>query len=151
MSNDHFDLATRSRVMKAVSNRNTAPELRLRHRLWRHGLRYRKHPTIADVTPDLAFVGARIAIFVDGCFWHGCPRHYVPPVGNASYWEKKLQRNKARDSYATKHLQSNGWRVVRVWECEINRQLPQVYADICNLLGKISTKEGKGISHDIHT
>lgn len=91
--------------MKAVGKQDTAPELRLRLKLWRTGLRYRKHPRIAGTRPDLALVGSRIAVFVDGCFWHGCPRHYVAPVGNAAFWRERLRRNRARDRLVT-----NAWR-----------------------------------------
>ena len=65
----------------------------------------------------------RIAVFVDGCFWHGCPLHYVAPVGNAGYWEAKIRRNKERDYRTTKLFESNGWMVLRVWECEVHREL----------------------------
>lgn len=150
MSKDHFDLATRSRVMKAVGSRDTAPELRLRHHLWRAGLRYRKHPTIANVTPDFAFVGPRIAVFVDGCFWHGCPRHYVPPVGNAVFWREKLRRNQKRDCFVKKRLESFGWTVFRVWECEVNRHLTRVTNRIYQMVEQNSTRRNRETTNGIH-
>ena len=120
--------------MKAVGKRDTAPERRLRLGLWRIGLRYRKHPRIADTRPDLAFVGLRIAVFVDGCFWHGCPSHYVAPVGNATFWQEKLRRNRARDRLVNERLENDGWTVFRVWECEVNRRLERVTARIRQLV-----------------
>ena len=130
MSKDCFDSEKRSQVMKAVGKQDTAPELRLRLHLWRNGLRYRKHPRVANTRPDFAFVGRRIAVFVDGCFWHGCPRHYVAPVGNAAFWKEKLRRNQVRDRLVTERLTDEGWTVLRVWECEVHRQLEVVMTRI---------------------
>lgn len=151
MSKDQFDVDTRSQVMKAVGTRDTAPELRLRLHLWRAGLRYRKHPKIANVTPDFAFVGPRIAVFVDGCFWHGCPQHYIPPVGNAAFWRTKLQRNQARDRRADHRLTSRGWTVVRVWECEVNRQLDRVTTNLCRIIAHSHRKRKRESSNACHT
>ena len=134
MTKDCFDVEMRSQVMKAVGKRDTAPELRLRLDLWRLGLRYRKHPRIAKTRPDFAFVGSRIAVFVDGCFWHGCPHHYVAPVGNAAFWQEKLRRNRARDRLVNKRLENDGWTVFRVWECEVNRRLEWVSTRIRQLV-----------------
>ena len=133
MTKDCFDVEKRSQVMKAVGKLDTEPELRLRLRLWRDGLRYRKHPRIVNTRPDFAFVGLRIAVFVDGCFWHGCPVHYVAPVNNAVFWREKLRRNQTRDHLVTERLTKAGWRVVRVWECEVNRQLQRVTENILKL------------------
>ena len=126
MTVDCFDTEQRSRVMKAVGRHDTAPELRLRRRLWKNGLRYRKHPRIGGTKPDFAFLDPRVAVFVDGCFWHGCPRHYVAPVGNAAFWRTKLLRNRALDRRVTERLEGDGWTVLRVWECDVNKQLDAV-------------------------
>ena len=122
--------------MKAVRRTDTAPELRLRRSLWKRGLRYRKHPRIADTRPDLAFLGPRIAVFVDGCFWHGCPAHYVPPVNNAGFWREKLRRNKALDRRVTNRLQDDGWAVVRIWECQLYVDLDIVSNRLRHLVAK---------------
>src|SRR5262245_14142890 len=79
---------TKSEQMARVRARDTDIELVLRRALWRRGARYRLHPPLPG-TPDLAFRGARLAIFVDACFWHGCARHYTAPRTNAAYWEEK--------------------------------------------------------------
>lgn len=134
MTVDCFDTEQRSRVMKAVHRHDTAPELRLRRRLWKNGLRYRKHPRIANTRPDFAFLRPRMAVFVDGCFWHGCPRHYVAPVGNAAFWRDKLQRNQALDRRVTERLEDDGWMVLRVWECDVNKRLDAVILHIHRLL-----------------
>ena len=132
--------------MKAVGKRDTAPELRLRLHLWRVGLRYRKHPRLAKTRPDFAFLRPRIAVFVDGCFWHGCPRHYVAPVGNAAFWREKLRRNQARDCIVNERLENNGWTVLRVWECEVNRQLERVTTRIRQLVEQCRVKKAREVA-----
>ena len=74
------------------------------------------------VRPDFVFPKLRVAVFVDGCFWHGCPRHGTRPKGNASFWKEKLERNMARDRAQTRALKRAGWRVLRIWEHELARK-----------------------------
>ena len=71
------------------------------------------------VRPDFVFAARRLAVFVDGCFWHGCPRHGTRPRGNAAFWREKFRRNRARDRRDTRRLRREGWRVVRLWEHEL--------------------------------
>jgi len=73
------------------------------------------------VRPDFVFARQRLAIFVDGCFWHGCPKHATQPKNNASFWRKKLGDNKRRDALVTRTLRRTGWRVLRVWECQLTK------------------------------
>jgi DNA mismatch endonuclease, patch repair protein len=98
--------AAASAVMRANRKTDTSPELRLRSELWRQGLRFRKHYRISvpglAVVADLVFVRARVAVFVDGCFWHRCPAHGSSPRANSTYWKAKLERNHARDLAVTK-------------------------------------------------
>lgn len=101
----------------------------LRKELWRLGFRYRLHQKIGAAKPDLVFTRLRVAVFVDGCFWHGCPEHYISPVGNASYWAEKITGNRARDIRNDTALSEAGWLVVRLWECEVNRN-PSMTRDI---------------------
>ena len=107
-------------VMRANSpKRDTRPELRLRHELHRLGLRYRvaARPLAGRRwTADLVFAGRRVAVFVDGCWWHACPEHYSPARTNPSYWGPKIERNRARDAAVNAALRDAGWRSVRVWE-----------------------------------
>jgi DNA mismatch endonuclease (patch repair protein) len=106
--------------MKGNRGFDTAAELRLRHALFQRGHRYRKEYRI--VTPsqscrvDIAFVKRRLAVFVDGCFWHGCPAHGRVPRTNDAYWRPKLQRNVERDRANDAALRAAGWTVVRLWE-----------------------------------
>lgn len=107
-------------TMQANRSRDTLPELALRSRLHALGYRYRVNLriSVADVTvrPDIVFTRARLAVFVDGCFWHSCPEHGQQPKSNSEWWEAKLERNRVRDRRANAALAAAGWRLVRVWE-----------------------------------
>lgn len=116
----------RSRIMRAVGSRDTGPEWQLRRALWRSGLRYRVQLRIAGTRPDLAFPGKRVAIFVDGCFWHRCPLHYREPKQNADFWRAKIGRNQERDVRDRLRLETAGWTVLRFWQCEISADLAGV-------------------------
>jgi DNA mismatch endonuclease, patch repair protein len=108
--------------MRANRRTDTKPELALRRALHRQGYRYRKDYRLdltgARVRPDIAFTARRVAVFVDGCFWHCCPQHGTQPAANTWYWAPKLARNVERDRAADAALAEAGWRVVRVWEHE---------------------------------
>lgn len=107
--------------MSRVGSRDTAPELILRSELHGRGLRYRvdRAPeTDVRSRADLVFGPARVAVYVDGCFWHNCPEHGTSPKANADFWKQKLDRNRERDAETNRLLESRGWRVIRVWEHE---------------------------------
>jgi DNA mismatch endonuclease (patch repair protein) len=109
--------------MRGNRRRDTYPERRLRSELHRLGLRFRVDHALAPaggrpIRPDVVFTRARIAVFVDGCFWHRCPTHGVKPRTNAPYWNAKLDRNVARDARHNRTLKDAGWEVIRVWEHE---------------------------------
>lgn len=108
--------------MKANRRSDTRPEVELRSRLHRAGLRFRKDFTVVvggrKVRPDVVFTRQRVAVFVDGCFWHCCPEHGTAPARNVEYWRPKLARNVERDRATTAALEADGWRVVRIWEHE---------------------------------
>jgi DNA mismatch endonuclease, patch repair protein len=113
----------RSANMRANRRTDTKPELALRRALHGQGYRYRKDYRLdlaggTRVRPDIAFTARRVAVFVDGCFWHACPEHGSKPANNAWYWEPKLRRNVERDRAADAALSAAGWDVVRVWEHE---------------------------------
>jgi DNA mismatch endonuclease (patch repair protein) len=107
-------------VMRANRKTDSGPEVRLRSELHRRGVRFRKNLLIRlgslNVRPDIVFTPQRVAVFVDGCFWHRCPEHGVQPKSNVSYWSAKLDRNVRRDHLVTSALTEAGWRSVRVWE-----------------------------------
>jgi DNA mismatch endonuclease (patch repair protein) len=107
--------------MRANKGRDTRPELALRSAVHAMGMRYRVGvrplPEVRR-TADLVFPRARVAVFLDGCFWHGCPDHYRPATKNAEFWDTKIKGNIARDADTDQRLRDAGWRVVRVWEHE---------------------------------
>jgi DNA mismatch endonuclease (patch repair protein) len=107
--------------MQANRGRDTAPELALRRELHRRGRRFRVNrrpdPEIRS-TADLVFAGPRVAVYVDGCFWHSCPEHAVAPANNAEWWRLKLAATVERDLRTTRDLKARGWTVIRIWEHE---------------------------------
>lgn len=106
--------------------RNTKPELQLRKALHALGLRYRLHRRIGPYQPDVVLPRYRVAVFVDGCFWHNCPAHGPKEFRgpNADRWRSKLDINHIRDQAANKALAAAGWRVLRIWECDIKANAP---------------------------
>jgi DNA mismatch endonuclease, patch repair protein len=113
----------RSANMRANRRTDTKPEMALRRALHKLGYRYRKDYRLdldggRRVRPDIAFTARRVAVFVDGCFWHACPQHGRNPAVNVNYWTPKLRRNVERDRAADQTLAAAGWQVVRVWEHE---------------------------------
>jgi DNA mismatch endonuclease (patch repair protein) len=112
--------ATR-KSMQGNRRRDTAPEWQVRRLLHRRGLRYRvDQPLPFDKRrrADLTFSRARVVVFIDGCFWHGCPEHFVAPKSHPEYWEPKIAANRARDAETTRRLSDEGWTVLRFWEHE---------------------------------
>ncbi len=114
----------RSAIMRAVPGRDTSAEMKVRRLLRPIALGYRLHRRDIPGNPDIAYVGARKAIFVHGCFWHGhdCRRGARMPKTNADYWRAKIGRNRARDARHLEELEALGWRVLTVWECELADQ-----------------------------
>lgn len=113
--------AARSAIMRAVRSRDTGPERIVRGMLRAFAPGYRLQRRDIPGRPDIAYVGAKRAIFVNGCFWHGheCARGARAPKTNADYWRAKIARNKARDALALEALAAIGWRALVVWECEL--------------------------------
>ncbi|MEV5559697.1 very short patch repair endonuclease [Nonomuraea wenchangensis] len=107
--------------MQSNRGKDTRPELALRRAVHALGLRYRVSvrplPSIRR-TADLVFTKAKVAVFMDGCFWHGCPDHHTKSATNAEYWAEKVRRNRERDAETDRLLQEAGWTVIRVWEHE---------------------------------
>lgn len=130
--------------MVSQARRDTSPELALRRELFAMGLRYRIQlpvPGRPRRTIDIAFPRAKVAVFVDGCFWHGCPTHSIPPKHNADWWRSKLESNRQRDSNTTALLQADGWTVLRFWEHEA----PACAATV--VLAAVTEHRGKAIRH----
>lgn len=126
-----------SRIMASVSSKDTEPEVVVRKRLWRRGYRYRKHYDEVKGNPDLAFVGPKIAVFIDGDFWHGNAwkvRGYdsledLFPT-NTEWWVNKIQRNMERDEEVNETLRDRGWTVLRFWSSEVKDDVEAVVDQI---------------------
>lgn len=131
---DVMSSAKRSRLMSRIRDKNTVPELNLRHAVWSIGLRYRLHLKIGSIKTDLVFTKAKVAIFVDGCFWHQCPIHGVMPKGNYAFWQPKLERNMKRDIEVTQKLILEGWEVLRFWEHEIDESAEKCAQRVAQLV-----------------
>ncbi|WP_272865452.1 very short patch repair endonuclease [Mycobacteroides abscessus] len=116
---NHVPTPERSRNMAAIRRTDTTPERLLRSAIHAKGLRFRKdYPIRANgrlIRPDIAFTKRKVAVFIDGCFWHGCPDHGRSPKSNVEYWTAKLSSNVARDVLQTSTLQAYGWIVIRIW------------------------------------
>lgn len=109
------------RRMQRVRQKNTSAEAALRRELHARGIRYRIHVPVLTKprrVADVAFSGLRVAVFVDGCFWHGCPTHATWPKQNAEFWRAKIEANIARDHDTDERLRAHGWKVIRVWAHE---------------------------------
>ncbi len=107
--------------MSRQVSRDTTPEVAVRKLLHAQGFRYRVNARVPGMprrTVDILFLGPRVAVFLDGCFWHGCPQHATSPRSNADWWRQKLDRNMARDFETTQHMAADGWHVLRFWEHE---------------------------------
>lgn len=132
----------RSHCMSRIRGRDTAPEVILRKALWSARLRYRLHCKIPG-RPDIVFPRAKVAVFVDGCFWHGCPLHGVKPKTNYEFWQRKIGKNISRDRVVTELLRAEGWSVLRFWEHEVKQNASKVTAEIAEAVRKKSGGNGR--------
>jgi DNA mismatch endonuclease (patch repair protein) len=108
--------------MSQIRGKNTRPEVKLRKLLWSAGIRgYRIHYNLTG-KPDIVFTKKKIAIFIDGCFWHKCPVCFQEPETRKEFWMKKIQSNIERDKKVNERLKSDGWMVIRIWEHEIKKE-----------------------------
>ncbi|MNJ27482.1 Very short patch repair protein [compost metagenome] len=123
----------RKYCMSRVRSKNTKPELLLRKKLWAAGFRYRLSVKLPG-SPDLVFLKSKVAVFVDGCFWHGCPLHATQPETNSAFWFSKLSNNKKRDERINSQLAILGWSVLRIWEHEIEADVELCVGRVGNML-----------------
>ena len=122
-------------TMRANRGRDTGPEVMLRSALHSRGLRFRKSIRMdlgerRRVRPDIVFPSLRVAVFVDGCFWHGCREHRSLPISNASFWREKIEGTARRDTQQVNWLQEAGWAVIRVWEHDVPDPAAQCISDL---------------------
>jgi DNA mismatch endonuclease, patch repair protein len=114
---DNLSKEKRSKVMSAIRSKDTKPEIALREALKSKGLKFVTYYGSEKI--DVAFPTEKLAVFIDGCFWHACPIHSHPIGTNEEYWRKKLEKNKERDILKTEKLETEGWIVLRFWEHEL--------------------------------
>ena len=135
---DNVSKEKRSKIMSSIKGKNTRPEIAVRKILWTRGLRYRIHDRTVFGTPDISNKSRRFAVFVDGCFWHGCPRCYKEPRSNVSYWQEKIIRNKKRRTLVKKVLKRRGWKIFEFWEHQVYNDPEKIATKVIN---DISQKE----------
>ena len=123
----------RSYNMSRIRGKNTKPELIFRKALWSAGLRYRLSSKLPG-KPDLVFLGKKVTVFVDGCFWHKCPEHFQWPKTQPDFWRQKITRTVERDKEVTDQLKKMGWTVVRIWEHELRNSLEKTVKRIDHAL-----------------
>ena len=126
--------STRSRNMASIKNKNTKPELLIRHGLHSRGLRFRIHQAGLPGKPDLVFSSAKTVVFVNGCFWHaheGC-KFFRYPKSNRSWWKAKLDKNRTRDANNIQCLENMGWNCIVVWECSLRNRSESEVAILLN-------------------
>ncbi len=135
---DKVSRKVRSKNMSRIRSKgNRSTEKKLRSLLMRNSIRnWRMHRQDILGCPDFAFGTLKLVIFVDGCFWHGCPKCGHMPKSNESYWNKKLMRNKNRDELVNANLREKGWKVYRIWECELKQAPGMVFETIFKLFAR---------------
>jgi len=109
--------------MRAVKSKDTKLEIQFRKALWKAGFRYRKNVVSYFGKPDLVLKKFEIVIFIDSCFWHGCSKHCRMPEANKKYWIGKIERNKKRDKEVNRHYEKIEWKIIRIWEHEIAKDI----------------------------
>jgi len=139
--------------MQGNKARDTAPELAVRRLLHSMGLRYRVNkrpiPTLRR-TADILFTRAKLAVFIDGCYWHGCPEDYTAPKANASFWKEKVERNRERDAETNAVLAEHGWKVMRFWTHESPDSVATEIAAALESGPRRSTRRGFGGDRGLH-
>ena len=115
--------------MSRIKSSATKPELALRRALWAAGARYQVKSKLPG-KPDIIFTRSRLAVFVDGCFWHGCLVHGTRPKSNSEYWNSKIERNQLRDMEVREKLEALGWRVLRFWDHDLKEDIESVVQQI---------------------
>lgn len=127
---DTVSKEARSQNMRAIRSTSTKLETEICRQLWKKGIRFRKNVKNLYGKPDIAIKKYKIVIFLDSCFWHGCPVHYRIPKSNEEYWYKKIHRNIDRDKEVNEYYYQNRWHLLRVWEHEIKNDVDEVVSRI---------------------
>jgi len=120
---DTVDPGRRSEIMRKIRAKDTKLEKLVRSEMWGRGYRYRKNLGGLPGKPDMVFSTMKTVVFIDSCFWHGCPKHLRMPKSNVDYWNNKIKRNKERDDATNREYKNSGWQVVRIWEHDVKTSL----------------------------
>lgn len=131
---DNLSKKTRSKVMASIRSKNTKPELAIRKILWASNKRYRVHDRTVFGVPDISNKRKRVAVFIDGCFWHGCKTCYKEPSTNVEYWRNKITKNKERRITVTERLLKDSWKVLEFWEHRVSLEAALVAKEIGRFL-----------------
>jgi DNA mismatch endonuclease, patch repair protein len=123
---DTFSKQKRSEIMARIKGKDSGMELSLRRALTEANIRYRKNVNRLPGKPDIAFIGKKVVVFLDSCFWHGCKWHGSMPKSNKEFWRQKIRKNKERDSIVTRDYKQMNWTVLRFWEHELKRDTQKV-------------------------
>lgn len=132
---DIFSKKKRSDIMSRVRSKETGIEIKLGKELWKAGYRYRKNVSGYFGKPDILLKKYKTVIFMDSCFWHGCKKHGSMPQTRKKFWKEKIERNKERDKEVNRHYKKMSWRVIRVWEHDINKNLQKTAGKIMENIG----------------
>jgi len=133
---DKVDPKTRTEIMRKIRGKDTKLEKLARLNLWECGYRYRKNIQDLPGKPDLVFRKIKTVIFIDSCFWHGCPDHLRMPKSNEDYWKIKINRNKKRDEIVNQEYKKLGWRIIRIWEHDLISSFERTMSKVIKILEK---------------
>ena len=123
---DRVSKEVRSKIMSSIRGKDTSPEIKIRKLLWAKGKRYRVHDRTVIGCPDISNKSKNLAVFIDGCFWHGCGRCYREPKSNTVFWRNKIAKNKKRRGFVSKKLRDDGILLLQFWEHEVNKSPERV-------------------------
>lgn len=127
---DNVSPEVRTRTMRAVKSNDSKMEVKFRSALWRSGLRFYKNVKNLPGKPDIVFPKKKVVVFLDSCFWHGCPKHLRMPKSGVDYWQPKIARNKNRDIEVNNIYLEMNWRVLRFWEHELKEGFDERVQDV---------------------
>lgn len=131
---DVFSKEVRSKIMSAIRGKGTKIEDAVARELFKNGVRFRRNVKNLPGTPDIAIKKYKIVIFIDSCFWHGCPEHFKMPKSNKTFWANKIKRNADRDASINQYYIENNWHVFRIWEHKLKTNFKNEITNIVEIV-----------------
>ena len=133
---DTFSKEIRRKTMQAIKSKNTKLEKTVTRALWNKGIRFRRN--VADLMgkPDIVIKKYKIVIFLDSCFWHGCELHFRVPETRKEYWQRKIERNRLRDSKISRYYVNHNWHILRIWEHELKQDFNKTLEKITDFINQ---------------